>query len=192
MTLDFDLHLADPKELFVFDPSTYDPFDNNALGESGLDHMLARVIGFWFSPPKVRTRVFLPKAKIGADTQAKMRTAMHSFCDDLLVENRRERVEFLINNALFLVLAVVVLLLIVFLQGQLEAAEWVGDSLTRNTISYGLDVLAWVALWTPISAVLLDWFPLFRRYQAYRTLKAMDLSIHPEPMTQAEHFGYRQ
>jgi hypothetical protein len=89
----------------------------------------------------------------------------------------------LINNALFLALAVVVLLLIVFLQGQLETADWVGDSLVRSTITYGLDVLAWVALWTPISAVLLDWLPLFRRYQAYRSLKAMDLSVHPEPLT---------
>lgn len=183
MTLDFDLHLADPKELFVFDPVTYDPFDDNALGEAGLDHLLARVIGFWFSPPKVRARIFLPKPKLDADTQAKMRRAMQSFCDDLLVENRRERVEFLINNALFLVIALVMLFLIVFLQRQLETAEWVGDSLTRSTISYGLDVLAWVALWTPVSAILLDWFPLFRRYQAYRTLKAMDLSVHPEPLT---------
>ena len=183
MTLDFDLHLADPKELFVFDPTTYDPFDEYALGESGLEYLLARVIGFWFRPPKVRARVFLPKRKIGADTQAKMRHAMQNFCDDFLVENRRERIEFLINNALFLVIALVVLLVIVFLQGQLETAEWVGDSFLRSTFSYGLDVLAWVALWTPISAILLDWFPLFRRYQAYRTLKAMDLSIHPEPLT---------
>lgn len=183
MTLDFDLHLQDPKEMFVFDPVTYDPFDDNALGEPALDYLLARVIGFWFRPPKVRVRVFLPKSRIGRDTQAKMRRAMQSFCDDLLVENRRERVEFMINNAMFLALALVVLLLIVFVQGQFEAAEWVGDSLLRRTLSYGLDVLAWVALWTPVSAILLDWFPLFRRYQAYRTLKAMDLSVHPEPLT---------
>lgn len=180
MLLEFDLHLQEPKEMFVFDPSTYDPFDDYALGESGLDHLLARVIGFWFRPPKVRTRVHLPAAKIQPDTQAKLRAAMQSFCDDLLVENKRERVEFVINNILFLVVSLVVLLGVVWLQRILSEADWVGDSLVRNTFSYGLDILAWVALWTPFSAFLLDWFPLFRRYQAYKTLKNMDLTVHPE------------
>jgi hypothetical protein len=180
MLLEFDLHLQEPKEMFVFNAETYDPFDDYALGESGLDYLLARVAGFWFRPPKVRTRVHLPADKIGSDTQDKMRRAMHSFCDDLLVENKRERVEFVYNNILFLVIALVVLVLIVWLQRILGEADWVGDSLLRNTLSYGLDILAWVALWTPFSAFLLDWFPLFRRYQAYKTLKNMDLTVHAE------------
>lgn len=182
MLLEFDLHLQEPKELFVFNPDTYDPFDENALGESGLDHLLARVIGFWFRPPRVRTRVYLPASKIASDTQAKLRRAMQSFCDDLLVENQRERVEFVINSALFGFLSLIVLGIIVWVQGILNAEDWVGDSFLRNTFTYGLDVLAWVALWTPISAVLLDWLPLFRRYQAYRTLKNMDLTVHPEKL----------
>lgn len=180
MTLDFDLHLQEPKELFVFNSDTYDPFDENALGESGLDHLLARVIGFWFRPPKVRAKIFLPAEKIEPDTENKLRRAMHSFCDDLLIENKRERVEFIINNILFFLLAVIVLFGIVWLQRLLEQAEWIGDSFVRSTFSYGLDVLAWVALWTPVSAFLLDWFPLFRRYQAYRTLKNMNLTVHVE------------
>lgn len=180
MLLEFDLHLQAPKELFVFDEATYDPFDEYALGESGLDYLLARVIGFWFRPPKVRTRVHLPINKIEPDTQMKLQRAMHSFCDDLLVENRRERIEFIINNVLFLVLAVAVLFLIVWLQHVFADANWIGDSITRNTLSYGLDVLAWVALWTPVSAFLIDWFPLFRRFQAYQTLKNMDITVQPE------------
>jgi hypothetical protein len=180
MLLEFDLHLQEPRELFVFNPDTYDPFDEAALGESGLDHLLARVIGFWFRPPHVRTRVHLPAARIEPDTEGKLRKAMQSFCEDLLVENKRERVEFIINNILFFAIAIVVLGVIVWLQRVLESADWIGDSLTRGTLSYGLDVLAWVALWTPISAFLLDWFPLFRRFQAYRTLKNMDLTVHPE------------
>lgn len=180
MLLEFDLHLQEPKEMFVFNPSTYDPFDDYAPGEAGLDHLLARVIGFWFRPPRVRTRVHLPAEKIEPDTQDKMRGAMQSFCDDLLVENKRERVEFLINNILFLVVAVVVLLLVIWLQRFLSEADWVGDSLLRSTFSYGLDILAWVALWTPFSAFLMDWFPLFRRYQAYKTLKNMELTVQPE------------
>ncbi len=180
MTLEFDLHLQEPKELFVFNADTYDPFDEYALGEAGLDHLVSRVIGFWFRPPQVRARIFLPAAKIQPDTETKLRRAMQSFCDDLLVENKRERVEFVINNILFLVLALIVLAGIVWGQSILNETDWIGDSFLRSTFSYGLDVLAWVALWTPISAFLLDWFPLFRRFQAYRTLKNMDLYVHPE------------
>lgn len=181
MTLHFDLHLQDPKELFVFNPDTYDPFDDNALGEAGLDYLLARVIGFWFRAPKVRAHIFLPAEKIERDTAEKLRRAMQNFCEDLLVENKRERVEFIINNILFFVLAVIVLLAIVWLQSILNETDWIGDSFLRSTFSYGLDVLAWVALWTPISAFLLDWFPLLRRYQAYRTLKNMELLVLPQP-----------
>ena len=180
MLLEFDLHLQAPKELFVFDEASYDPFNEKALGESGLDYLLARVIGFWFRPPKVRTRVHLPAAKIEPDTEMKLRRAMSSFCEDLLVENRRERMEFIINNVIFFVLAIPILFLIVWLQHVIADADWIGDLVTRNTLSYGLDVLAWVALWTPVSAVLIDWFPLFRRYQAYQTLKNMDITVQPE------------
>lgn len=180
MLLDFDLHLKDPRELFVFDESTYDPFDENALGEAGFDFLLARVIGFWFRAPRVRARVFLPAEKIQPDVRNKLWRALQSFCDDLLVQNKHERVEFLINNALFLVLAVIVLVIIVLIQRALAVDDWISDSFLRTTVSYGLDVLTWVALWTPVSAFLLDWFPLFRRYQAYRTLKNMELTVHPE------------
>jgi hypothetical protein len=180
MLLEFDLHLQEPKELFVFNAATYDPFDENALGESGLDYLLGRVIGFWFRAPRVRTRVHLPLEQIQPDTQSKLHRAMQSFCDDLLVENKRERVEFVINNILFFVLSIFVLAGIVYLQRLFESADWIGDSYVRGTLSYGLDVLAWVALWTPISAFLLDWFPLFRRFQAYRTLKNMELTVIPE------------
>lgn len=135
MTLHFDLHLQDPKELFVFNPDTYDPFDDNALGEAGLDYLLARVIGFWFRPPKVRAQIFLPAEKIERDTADKLRRAMQNFCDDLLVENKRERVEFIINNILFFVLAVIVLLGIVWLQSILNETDWIGDSFLRSTFS---------------------------------------------------------
>lgn len=180
MLLEFDLHLNDAKELFVFDPATYDPFDENALGEAGLDFLIARVIGFWFRAPHVRARVFLPAEKIQPDEENRLRRAMQNFCDDLLVENGRERVEFFINNALFLAIAIIVLGIIVLVQRELTNENWIQDSFLRTTFSYGLDVLAWVALWTPVSAVLLDWFPLFRRFQAYRTLKHMELTVQPE------------
>jgi hypothetical protein len=55
--------------------------------------------------------------------------------------------------------------------------EFVSDESLRSWVGYGLDVLLWVALWTPLSAFLLEWFPLYRRYQAYRALWNMEMSV---------------
>jgi hypothetical protein len=177
--MQFDLHLNEPKELFVFDANTYDPFDDNALGEAGFDYLTARIIGFWFRAPGVYTRVFLPAAKIEADTESRMQRAMASWCQDLLIANGRERTEFLINNTIFLVVALGVLALNVWAQGEISNPQRF-DETTRGVLAYGLDVLLWVALWTPLSAFLLEWFPLFRRHQAYKALQHMQLTIHPE------------
>ena len=180
MTLDLDLHLKDPKEMFV-DPHTYDPFDENALGESGLDYLIARIIGFWFGAPHVRARIFLPPEKIEPNLEARMKRALQVYCDDLLVENRRERVEFLINNTLFLGIAIAVLLVNWWIQGTIITPLRAPSIALHDALVYGLDVLVWVALWTPVSAFLIEWFPLFRRHQAYKTLQKMELTVLPEP-----------
>ncbi len=185
MSLDFDLHLREPKELFVFDPQSYDPFDENALGESGFDYLVARVIGFWLRAPRVRTRVYLPPEVVQPDVEERMRRAMFAWCEDLLTANRRERVEFLINNTIFLGVAILVLLLNAWAQGELARPERIPDAGLRGALAYGLDVLLWIALWTPLSAFLLEWFPLFRRFQAYRAMRHMELTILPEPSPSA-------
>jgi hypothetical protein len=180
MALEFDLHLNEPRDLFVFDAQAYDPFDEQALGESGFDYLVARIIGFWFRAPDVRVHVWLPPDRWTPDTEARMRVAMDGWCDDLVVANQRERTEFLINNTIFLVIAGVVLALNAVLQGELSRPGNDMDPNLRGALLYGLDVLLWVALWTPISAFLLDWFPLFRRYQAYHALRKMDLTVRAE------------
>jgi len=180
MTLDFDLYLKEPKELFVFDPQKYDPFDENALGESGFDYLVARVIGFWFRAPKIQTRIFLPANQVHPETEQKMRRAMFSWCEDLLTANQRERIEFLINNTIFLAVAIIVLALVIWGQQELSRPEIVPDEGVRGWLVYGLDVLLWVALWAPFSAFLLEWFPLFRRYQAYRAMRHMHMTVLPQ------------
>lgn len=180
MALEFDLHLNEPRDLFVFDAQSYDPFDEQSLGESGFDYLVARIIGFWFRAPNVRVRVWLPPDRWTPDTEARMRVAMDSWCDDLVVANQRERTEFLINNTIFLAIAIAVLGLSTVIQGELNRPGVMPDENLRGALLYGLDMLLWVALWTPLSAFLLDWFPLFRRYQAYRALRNMDLTVQAE------------
>jgi hypothetical protein len=181
--LEFDVHLKHPREMFVFDYQAYDPFDENSLGEAGLSYMTERVIGFWFAAPQVRARVFLPSALVHADTQDKMQRAMQTWCQDLLIANARERTEFLINNTIFLGIAIAVLVFNFWAQAQISDTTLIRDESLRGALVFGLDILLWVALWTPVSAFLMDWFPLFRKYQAYKSLQHMNLTVHVESPT---------
>lgn len=178
--LDFELHLQDPKELFIFDSGAYDPFNEWHLGESGMDHIIARVMGFWLGAPHIHTKIYLPPAKIQPDTQERMRRAMQNFCAGLAVANGRERRDFLINNSIFLAIAIVILFLNWWAQNEIVNPIRIPDAFQRNVVSYGLDVLVWVALWTPVSAFLLEWFPLVRRYQTYRALQQMEIMVLPD------------
>jgi hypothetical protein len=105
---------------------------------------------------------------------------MQSWCQDLLIANARERVEFLVNNSIFVGVAILVLLFSLWAQGQISEPGRIPIELLQGTLAYGLDVLIWVALWTPISAFLIEWFPLHRRYQAYKALQHMTLTVHPQ------------
>lgn len=184
-TVDFELHLQDARELFIFDHAAYDPFNEWHLGESGMDHIIARVMGFWLGAPHIHTKIFLPRAKIGQDTEQQVRRAVRGFCARLLVENGRERRDFVVHNTMFLGIAVVVLLANWWAQREIVNPLRIPDEFQRNALIYGLDVLVWVALWTPVSAFLLEWFPLFRRYQTYKALEKMEISLYPEPQEKA-------
>lgn len=178
--LEFELHLQDARELFIFDHTAYDPFNDWHLGESGMDHMVARVMGFWLGAPRIHTKIYLPPSKIQPDTQERMGRAMQNFCAGLLVANGRERRDFMINNTIFLGIAILVLLLNWWAQNEIVNPIRIPDPFQRNALSYGLDVLVWVALWTPVSAFLLEWFPLLRRYQTYKALKEMEITVYPD------------
>jgi len=179
--LDFELHLKEPKEFFVFDPHTYDPFDEQALGEPALNHLMERVIGFWFRAPNVRTVVYLPPHYCNENTENLLRRANYAWCEDLLIANRRERTEFLINNSLFLGAALLILVVVYFLEIEIVNPAFIQDATARGVLNYALDILIWVALWAPVSGFLIEWFPLFRAHQAYRTLQHMQLEVRPEP-----------
>lgn len=177
MTLDFELHLQEPKQFFVFDAQTYDPFDENSLGEPALNYLLARVLGFWFRAPRLRVVVYLPPAYCDEQVENRLRRANYVWCADLLTTNRRERTEFLINNSIFLAAALLILFIVYSLEIEIVNPALIQDPTARGILNYALDILIWVALWAPVSGFLIEWFPLFRAHQAYRALQDMQLIV---------------
>jgi hypothetical protein len=180
MALEFHLHLKDVNDLFVFNPLTYDPFDPNALREAGLDHIVARASGSWIGVPKIRTTVHVPEGKFAPDLERQVRAAVRRYGAGELVENCRARGEFFLTNFVFLCIAVVIVLVGLWLQAHIADTPLISDPDIRSALGFGIDVLVWVALWTPVSAFVLDWYPFYRKQQAYMAVMRMDLSVQPE------------
>lgn len=180
LILDFELHLKDVNELFIFNPSNYDPFNPNDLGEAAIEHMLSRVGGQWFRPPKVRAVVYLPKEKVTPDLEQKTRVALRNYYQSELIENWRVISEYVKNNLIFLGVAVLIAIGGLWLSPRIAQTSLISDPELRAALAFGIDILIWVVLWTPVSALVLEWFPYFRQRQAFRAMSKMDLVIKPE------------
>lgn len=181
MPCEIVLHLAAPKQLFVFDPATYDPFDPDALGQSGVDELLQAARTGWLGTPALRATIYLPAADYGPDLETRMRRTFKSWCEGQIDANRQEHREYLAMNVLYLAIAIFVLVVGLWLQQQLAASSLIDPGELRDALQTGILVLIWVTVWTPISGFVLEWVPFARTRRAYRALLAMQLVILPEP-----------
>src|SRR5690242_19113297 len=89
------LHLAAPKQLFVFDPAAYDPFDPDALGQSGVDELFQAAHAGWLGTPALRATIYIPAADFGPDLEERMRRTFKSYCEGQIDANRLAHREFL-------------------------------------------------------------------------------------------------
>ena len=177
MALEFELHLASPRDLFVFRPEAYDPFDPDALGESGIEYIVAHTRAGWISVPAIRATVYLPPGEHDAGLEDRVRAALRRHCAAQLAANRRGRAALFANNLVFLAIAIVIVLIGLALQARIATASVPGGKEVRDALSTGIDVLIWVAMWTPVSAYVLDWYPFFQERRIYRALMDMELSV---------------
>lgn len=178
-----ELHLCDPRDLFVFNADAYDPFDPASLGESGVDYLKGRVGGRRVLPQPVHTTLYLPPDKLDQDTPEAIRASLRRYCEAQIEQVQQERDTFLADQLVFLLIAVVIALLALALESRLASLPIPGGHEVEGAISLGLDVLTWVVLWTPLSAFALDWYPFFRQIRIWRSIAQMELSIELEPAT---------
>lgn len=181
MSLEFELHLKSINDLFVFDSDGYDPFHPRSIDEGGLEHVMSRITGRWLFVPDIRTTIYLPKDKYHPGLEERARAAVQRYADAQLAVNRNVRSDFFTVNGVFMLIGVIILLVGLWLSPRISQSEFIADPELRATLSFGIDVLIWVALWTPLSAFVMDWYPHFRKMQELRALRAMELRVLPEP-----------
>ena len=174
------LHLTAPKQLFVFDPAAYDPFDPDALGQSGVDELFQAAHAGWLGTPAMRATVYLPAAEISPDLEERMRRTFKAYCEAQIAASRQEHREFLAVNLLYLAIAIIVLVVGLWLQQQLASSSLIDPGELRDALQTGILVLIWVTVWTPISGFVLEWVPFARTRRAWRGLLAMNLVVRPE------------
>lgn len=174
------LHLTSPRQLFVFDPAAYDPFDPGALGQAGVDELFQAAHAGWLGTPDLRAAVYVPAADWTPDLAARMDRTFKAYCEGQLAANRRAHREFLATNVLYLAIAIVVLVVGLWLQQQLSASSLIDPGELRDALQTGILVLIWVTVWTPVSGFVLEWVPFARTRRAYRAMLNMELAVRPE------------
>jgi hypothetical protein len=184
MTSELALHLKDPRALFVFDPATYDPLAPDELGQSGIEYLLAHTshpLTSWLHSPQLRATVYVPPDRCAPDLAPRLRAALRTHCARQIARSRHEQAHSFLQSSLRLVVGVAIVLLAIALQVRISASVLPGGDVVKQAVQLGIDVLAWVALWTPIEALATDWFSFYRLRRGYRALLGMDLAVKAEP-----------
>jgi hypothetical protein len=184
MTSELALHLKDPRELFVFDPATYDPLAPDELGQSGIEYLLAHTsypLTSWLHSPQLHATVYVPPDRFAPDLAPRLQAALRTHCARQIACSRRAQAHSFLQSSLRLVVGVAIVLLSIALQIQISASVLPGGDVVKQALQLGIDVLAWVALWTPIEALATDWFSFYRVRRRYRALMGMDVAVKAEP-----------
>jgi hypothetical protein len=51
------------------------------------------------------------------------------------------------------------------------------DSLLKTTLTEGLIIIGWVALWEPVNVFLYGWWPLVQKKNIYKKITSMDIKL---------------
>jgi hypothetical protein len=174
------LRLNDPRDLFVFDPATYDPLAPDDLGQSGIESLLAptsRRLTGWLKAPHLCATVYLPPDRFAPDLQQRLHAALTAHCAQQIARSRRDQAEALVQNAVRLVAGVAIVLLAIALQNQMSTSKLPSGDVLKQALELGIGMLTWVTLWTPVEALATDWYAFVRLRRGYRTLLGMALAV---------------
>lgn len=127
-----------------------------------------------------RIVVYLPLEKIHPGLEAKVNKCLRIYSEARLAKLRREEKEAKSGVLTALLWGVVFMLACQIIR---YFADFPNYPTVTSTISEGLLVLGWVALWDPFDAVLFDWRPSVKRRKRHERLAAFPIELRPLPAT---------
>lgn len=179
---DITLHLADIRDLFI--APALDPFarqEANFTGQSGLERVVRQLEESSIKHETIRLTVVLPPKKITLGNGPRVRQAIERYCD-LKTEDNERQLKVLRRHGLGSLWRG-----LVFLGICTGLATLINSSLfdawapvIRGTLSEGLTVIGWVALWHPFEALVYDPEPLKQENEVYAFLRRLTVKVKRE------------
>jgi len=168
------LSLDDIRELFVAPDA--DPMRGGTLlGVAGIDYAVNDVKAGKLERP-VRLAITLPADRMDAGLAAPTRDAVRRFCDERVRTYRNDRRAERREAIAGLRFSLTVLAATIALSILITRTAYLNDFWTEF-LTGGLSVLGWVAMWSPIQALVMPDFPTGRDIRAYQRIAEAEITI---------------
>jgi hypothetical protein len=158
-----------------FDPA---PFHEKELDVNAEVYIYNSVAEFPLKKP-LELIIYLPPSEIGKETEKILNKAIknHFSYKSLLTDIELRRV--LQRGRRNMAIGVVFLFLCLLIIGLLSTLN--GD-LLKTTLSEGLTIIGWVAMWEPVNVFLYGWWPLIQKKDFYNKIMGMDVKVSSGPI----------
>jgi hypothetical protein len=171
------LSLEDIRELFVAPDA--DPLRGGTLlGITGIDYAANQVKAGDLKRP-VRLVIGLPAGAIDPGLVRRTGEAVRHSCDERIRHYRNDRRAERREAIAGLRFSVSVLATTVALSVAITHAPYINDFSTEF-LTGGLSVLGWVAMWSPIQALVMPDFPTGRDIRAYQRIAEAEITIQAQ------------
>lgn len=173
--LQIEIELNSLMQIFnSFDPA---PFHEKELDANAEVYIYNSVVEFPLRKP-LELMIYLPASEIGKDTRETLEKAIKNHFSykslltdiELRMALQRGRRNLAIGF-LFLFLCLLTIGLLSTLKGDL----------LKNTLSEGLTIIGWVAMWEPVNVFLYGWWPLAQKKNFYNKIIGMDVKVSSCP-----------
>jgi hypothetical protein len=179
--LTLDLHLADPREVFVVE--AFDPFVPDMPMHSGIEQIKAAALSMKL-PEQLRVTLYLPEEKVQDTTMQSIRAALTRFCtyqgaaaQAAIAARKRQAIgELKVGAVVFAACLVVALLLLPMLTSPNPILATLGA-----VLGGALVIALWVVVWAPIESFFVEPLPFVWEQRFIDRLRDMQLVVRAEP-----------
>lgn len=168
-----EIKLHEVRQIFnSLDPA---PFYEKDLDEAAVKYIIDAVNEFEIGRP-IGIVVYLPAAAAASTDAASIPDAIRNHFAYLALRTRRElRLKFSYGR-LSLAIGLCFLFLCLTLR---QLAAGLDPGIFTTIIAEGLLISGWVAMWTPISIFLYEWWPIKQRGKRYEKVSRMEIEVRP-------------
>ncbi len=153
-----------------FDPA---PFHEKELDASAEVYIYNSVGEFPLKTP-LELMIYLPSAEIRTDTEEILKDAIrnHFSYKKLLIDLELRRILQRGRRNMMIAFGFLFLCLLT-----IQLLSTLKGGLLKTTLSEGVTIIGWVALWEPVNVFLYGWWPLVQKKNIYKKIIGMNVKV---------------